>query len=128
LKVGDTIVAVDGKKIKTGDELVNEISSRKPGTKAAIACVRGGKEDKATVTIADREKLFGTDNADDEQASTDKPGDNKLGLSVKALTPQIAEQMDVPANKGVLVQDVKPQSFAEDVGLQRGNIILEINR
>jgi serine protease Do len=128
LKVGDTIVAVDGKKIKTGDELVNEISSRKPGTKAAITYVRGGKEDKATVTIADREKLFGTDNADDEQASTDKPGDNKLGLSVKALTPQIAEQMDVPANKGVLVQDVKPQSFAEDVGLQRGNIILEINR
>ena len=47
---------------------------------------------------------------------------------MKALTPQIAEQLDVPANKGVIVQDVKPNSFAEDVGLQRGNIILEINR
>ena len=128
LKVGDTIIAVDGKKIKTGDELVNEISSRKPGTKAAITYVRGGKEDKASVTIADREKLFGQDTNDEEQASNEKPADNKLGLSVKALTPQIAEQLDVPANKGVIVQDVKPNSFAEDVGLQRGNIILEINR
>jgi serine protease Do len=128
LKVGDTITAVDGKKIKSGDELVSDISARKPGTKAAISYVRNGKEDKATVTIADREKLFGTGDQEDEQASAEKPGDNKLGVAVKALTPQLAEQLDVPANKGVLVQDVKPNSFAEDVGLQRGNIILEINR
>lgn len=128
LKVGDTIVAVDGKKIKTGDELVNEISGRKPGTKTAVTYVRGGKEDKANVTIADREKLFGSDTNDEEQASAERPVDNKLGLAVKSLTPQIAEQMDVPPNKGVIVQDVKPNSFGEDVGLQRGNIILEINR
>ena len=73
-------------------------------------------------------KLFGASDQEDEQASAERPGDNKLGVAVKALTPQLAEQLDVPANKGVLVQDVKPNSFAEDVGLQRGNIILEINR
>jgi serine protease Do len=128
LKVGDTITAVDGKKIKSGDELVNDISGRKPGSKASVTYVRNGKEDKASVTIADREKLFGNSDQEDEQASNNKPADSKLGLSVKSLTPQIAEQLDVPANKGVLVQDVKPGSFAEDVGLQRGNIILEINR
>jgi serine protease Do len=108
LKVGDTITAVDGKKIKSGDELVNDISGRKPGSKANVTYVRNGKED--------------------EQASNDKPADLKLGLSVKSLTPQIAEQLDLPANKGVLVQEVKPGSFAEDVGLQRGNVVLEINR
>jgi serine protease Do len=128
LKVGDTITAVDGKKIKTGDELVNEISSRKPGSKTTVTYVRSGKEDKAAVTIADREKLFGGGDQDDEQASNDKPADSKLGLSVKSLTPQIAEQLDLPPNKGVIVQDVKPGSFAEDIGLQRGNLILEINR
>jgi serine protease Do len=128
LKVGDTITAVDGKKIKTGDELVNDISSRKPGTKSELTIVRGGKEQKLAVTIADREKLFGSGDQDEEQASANTPVDNKLGLSVKSLTPQIAQQMDIPPNQGVLVQDVKPGSFAEDVGLQRGNIILEVNK
>jgi serine protease Do len=128
LKVGDTITAVDGKKIKTGDELVNDISSRKPGTKSDLTIVRGGKEQKISVTIADREKLFGSGDQEDEQASNNTPADNKLGLSVKSLTPQIAQQMDIPPNQGVLVQDVKPGSFAEDVGLQRGNIILEVNK
>lgn len=128
VKVGDTIIAVDGKKIKTGDELVNEISQRKPGSKATLTYVRSGKEAKTTVTIADREKLFPSGDPRDEQASNDGPVDNKLGLSVRSLTPQLSQQMDVPANTGVLVQEVKPSSFADDVGLQRGMIILEINR
>ena len=40
----------------------------------------------------------------------------------------MADRLDVPAGKGVIVQDVKPGSFAEDVGLSRGDIILEINK
>ena len=128
LKVGDTITAVDDKKIKNGDELVNEISGRKPGSKANLTVVRNGKEQKIAVTIADREKLFGNGGDEDEQADNSQPADNKLGVSVKALTPQIAQQLDLPAGKGVLVQEVKPGSFAEDTGLQRGNIILEINK
>jgi serine protease Do len=40
----------------------------------------------------------------------------------------MAERLDMPAGKGVVVQDVKPGSFAEDVGLGRGDIILEINK
>jgi serine protease Do len=40
----------------------------------------------------------------------------------------MADRLDVPANKGVIVQEVKPGSFAEDVGLTRGDIILEVNK
>ena len=40
----------------------------------------------------------------------------------------MADRLDVPAGKGVIVQDVKTGSFAEDVGLSRGDIILEINK
>ena len=40
----------------------------------------------------------------------------------------MADRLDVPANKGVIVQDVKSGSFAEDVGLTRGDVILEINK
>src|SRR5271157_850387 len=58
LKIGDTITSVDGKDVKSGDDLVADIASRKPGSKAKLAFVRNGKKEDATVTIADRSKLF----------------------------------------------------------------------
>jgi serine protease Do len=47
---------------------------------------------------------------------------------VRKLTPEMADRLDMPNGKGVIVQDVKPGSFAEDVNLGRGDIILEINK
>jgi serine protease Do len=129
LKVGDTITTVDGKKVSKGAELVADIASRKPGAKVQVGFVRNGKLQETTVTIADRAKLFAArlnedDNGNDE--STPKP--SKFGVTVRKLTPEMAERLDMPAGKGVIVQDVKPGSFAEDVNLNRGDIILEINK
>ena len=61
-------------------------------------------------------------------ASKAGPKESKLGVSVRSLTQDMADRLDVPADKGVIVQDVKSGSFAEDVGLTRGDIILEINK
>src|ERR1700676_727774 len=44
IKVGDTIITVDGKAVKNGDDLVSNIASRKPGTKIALGFVRNGKK------------------------------------------------------------------------------------
>ena len=129
LKVGDTITAVDGKQIKDGNELVSEISARKPGTKAKLGYIRGGKQAETTVTIADRAKLFASnDGEDDESGPEGKPAESKFGVSVKSITPDIADRLQVTSGKGVIVQDVKLGSFGEDAGLQRGDIILEVNR
>ena len=129
LKVGDTIVSVDGKPVKTGDELVAEIASRKPGAKAALGYVRNGKKEEATVTIADRAKLFAARLTDDEDNGEEPaPKESKLGLQVRTLTSDMADRLDVPAGKGVVVQDVKPGSFAEDTGLARGDVVLEVNK
>jgi serine protease Do len=129
LKVGDTITSVDGKPIKDGNELVTEISARKPGTKATLGYVRGGKSGDASVTIADRAKLFASNDGDEEdESAAGKPSESKFGLSVRNVSPEIAERLQVPAGKGVIVQDVKPGSFAEDAGVSRGDVILEINK
>jgi serine protease Do len=129
LKVGDTITSVDGRQIKDGNELVTEISARRPGTKATLGYIRGGKTGDATVTIADRAKLFASNDGDSEDdTGSGKPVESKFGLSVKNLTPDIAERLQVPAGKGVIVQEVKPGSFAEDAGVTRGDVILEVNR
>src|SRR3989449_960786 len=129
LKVGDTITTVDGKPVKNGDELVADIASRKPGTKVTLGLIRNGKKQDATITVADRAKLFASRLGEEEEGNGDNtPKESKLGLSVRALTQDMADRLDVPAGKGVIVQEVKPGSFAEDVGLQRGDIILEVNK
>jgi serine protease Do len=129
LRVGDTIVSIDGKNIKTGDELVADIASRKPGSKVDVGLIRNGKKQDASVTIADRAKLFAARLGEDEESGEEStPKESKLGLSVRGITPDVADRLEIPANKGVIVQDVKPGSFADDTGLSRGDVILEINK
>ena len=129
LKVGDTITAVDGKEIKNGDELVADIANKKPGTKAKLTIVRNGKKQDTTVTVADRSKLLGSRLGEEEESSDqEQPKESKFGVTVRPLTPEIADRLDVPAGKGVIVQDVKPGAFGDDVGLNRGDVILEINK
>ena len=52
----------------------------------------------------------------------------KLGLTVQTLTPEIAQNLGVDDVKGVVVTAVESGSAAEDAGLRRGDIILEVNR
>ncbi len=129
LKVGDTIVSVDGKTVKNGDELVADIASRKPGSKVALGYYRNGKKDEAQVTVADRAKLFASRLGEDEEGGPESsPRQSKFGVTVRALTPEMADRLNVPSGQGVVVQDLKPGSFGDDVGLTRGDVILEINK
>ncbi len=130
IRVGDTIVSVDGKQIRDGNELVSEISARKPGNKVKLGYIRAGKQGEAAVTIADRAKLFASnDGEEDDNGPGGQPPSSKFGVSVRNVTPDLAERLQIPAGKGVVVQDVKPGSFADDeAGLQRGDVILEVNR
>src|SRR5580692_3364374 len=129
LKVGDTITTVDGKKVTKGSELVADIASRRPGAKVQLEFLRNGKKQDTTVTIADRSKLFAARLNEDEGGNDENtPKQDKFGITVRRLTPEMAERLDMPAGKGVIVQDVKAGSFAEDINLGRGDVILEVNK
>jgi len=129
LKIGDTITSVDGRDLKTGDDLVGDIASRKPGSKARLAFVRNGKKQETTVTIADRSKLFAARlGEEDENQSEEAPKASKFGITVRSISPDMADRLGLAAGKGVVVQEVKQGSFAEDLGLNRGDVILEVNK
>ena len=129
LQTGDTITAVNGKPIKSGDELISVISSTKPGSKVNLSYVRNGAQKDAKVTVADRTKLFPdrTDNAE-ESSDEPKPSPTKLGISVRGITPEMAQRLGTPEGKGVQVTEVKPDSFADDIGVSTGDAILQVNR
>jgi serine protease Do len=91
--------------------------------------LRNGKAQETAVTIADRAKLFAARLGDEQETDDESaPKQSKFGVTVRKVTPEMADRLDMPAGKGVIVQDVKPGSFAEDVNLGRGDIILEVNK
>jgi serine protease Do len=128
LKVGDIIITVDGHSIKDGDELVSEITSRRPGSTIRLGYLRDGKQADTTVTIGDLDKVFadqGPQVSENGPVEKGDAGEAKLGLMVHELSPATAAKIHT---QGVIVQSVRSGSFADLKGLEPGLIITRINR
>jgi len=119
---GDIIMAVNGQPVRDNRELRLTISQMAPGTPVKLLLFRAGKERETTVTLGELP-------VDKAVAEAEQPkGSSFNGLSVDNLTPQIARQLELPANTvGVLVTGVEDGSAAADGGLQRGDVIQEVN-
>jgi serine protease Do len=127
LKPGDIITTLDGRQIKDGDDLVNEIASRRPGSSIRLGYLRDGKTADATVTIGDRDKVFadlGQQQSQNQPDTHSEPGD-KLGIQVRDASPQTASKLHTP---GVVIQSVRSGSFADLQGLEPGLLITRINK
>ncbi|MBV8208011.1 MAG: Do family serine endopeptidase [Acidobacteria bacterium] len=130
LRPGDTITSVNGQPVKNGDELVSDITKVRPGTKVTLGYLdQNGAQKQASIVVADRAKLYGENANDNEQAQEQgQPEESKLGVTARTLTPEMADRMDLQGTKGVIVSDVKPGTFADDIGLERGMVILQVNK
>ncbi len=125
----DVIVSVDGKSIKTGDELIAIVSMKHPGTTVSLGVLRGGKQITIACGIVDRSKLYENQaNAGDEsnESGTSDAGQSKFGITVQAVPQQLQSRLHITG--GVAVTSVKPGSFADSIGLGQGAVIVEINR
>jgi serine protease Do len=126
LKGGDVISAVNGTPIKTGNDLVNPIASAPIGSKIKITYYRDKQERETSATVEDRTHVFPNtagrvSNAPDDSAPAE------FGLRVENLTPDKAQHVGVEGQKGVLVSEVEPTSFADDIGFGAGDLISEVN-
>src|SRR5271156_2126597 len=127
LKGGDVITSVNGKPVKTGNDLGNTIAQAPIGSKVKLNYVRDRAAKETTAVVEDRTRVFPT------QAGRvgDQPGEAapaEFGLRVDSLTPDRASHVGMEGQRGVLVTDVDPASFADDLGFGRGDVITEINR
>jgi serine protease Do len=126
LQSGDVITSVNGKPVHTGSDLVNPIASTTVGGSIRVTYVRDKKEHEATLTVADRTKIF-PDRTANGGNNDNGPTPVEFGLRVEDLGTDRARRAGFEDMKGVLVTEVDPASFAEDIGFVRGDVITEVN-
>jgi serine protease Do len=129
LRPYDVIVSVDGQPVKTHDRLIREIAERQPGSSARLEYVRDGRTLSASIKLAERPRQPIDRATTTAERSTQRTGPGELGLSLIEIDDSNAHRFDIPAGMtGLLVQRVEPLSPAYDGAIERGAIILEINR
>jgi len=120
---GDVIVGLNGQKVQDSTELPRMVAAMAPGTKATVEVMRSGKKMSIPVTL-------GTLPEEKEAAVKNQPADAEehIGLRVEAITPEVARSLRLDNTKGVVVSRVAPDSPAAEAGIQRGDVVREINR
>ncbi len=121
LQPEDVVLAADGRKIENNGDLSRYIASKAPGTTVKLDVLHGKERKTASVTL-------GTFADQPSERAADESGRSKLGMTIRDLTPQIAERLNLPrGTRGVVVMDVEAGEAAEDAQLQRGDVIVSVN-
>lgn len=120
IKVGDVIVEINGKSIKDTHELLLTIASLHVGERVLIKGLRDGKEISFQVVVAERK--------DKPEIALTKKSGGYFGISVQEITKDLAKQMGVSHDAGVIVTNVEEGSPADDVGIQTQDIIIQVNK
>ena len=124
------IVGLNGKDITDMNSFQLAVSECVPGSSATVKLLRNGRPKTVTVTLTELP-------VEVEQSGNDQkmPGSGNSmidaldGIKVADLEPEVRRQLGVPPGvRGALVYGLEPASNSADAGLQRGDVIMEINR
>lgn len=126
----DVIVSIDGIPIHDGEQLIEVVASTPVDNTVPVIILRDGKRRTMQVKIADRAELFATELGLAEADEPDGPDEEKvdLGIAVTNMTPKSREQLEYEGDAGLLINDIDPGSFADDLGLLVNDIIVAVNR
>jgi serine protease Do len=130
LRPYDVIVKFDGEEVASDDELIRAIAAKAPGTAAEFVVLRDGREFPVSVKLAERPGRGAVQTA--PAGGVSKSGgsdDSLLGLAVRDLDASAFNRLALPGStRGVLISRVETSSAAADAGLERGDVLLELNR
>ena len=121
LKPGDVVLTADGRAIEDSSALSRYIASKAPGTSVRLQVLRDGALQTMALTL-------GTFPEEGDRDETVQARGEKLGMTLRDLTPSVAQQLQLPRDtRGVVVMSVEGGEEAEDAGLQRGDVIVSVN-
>lgn len=130
LRVYDVIVAVDGIPVRDNDALIGRIAATLPGTNTTLSVMRDGRALSLLIKLAERPLREARREAgpDDERTPSALRG-GALGVSVRELDRDFGERFTAPpGTRGVIVSRVDPLGPAYDGGIERGHVVIEVNR
>ena len=125
---GDVIIAMDGSPTNDVNAFRNHVASMTPGTEVTLTIMRDNREQKFKVSLGE---VSAENTKAGEQSDTgpNAGGAGKLGVTVEPLTPEIASELNLrPGTQGVVVDSVDPAGPAAAAGIQRADVIQEVNR
>ncbi len=119
IKVGDVITEFDGKEVKDSGDLPIIVARTPVDKKVRMKVLRDKKELVLNVAVGELK---------DEEIVAAAPEKGELGLTVQRLTPQMAEGLGLEKSEGVVVTAVEPGSVADEAGIRRGDVLMEVDR
>jgi serine protease Do len=125
LQKGDVITALNGQKVSDYHDLRLRISQTAPNTAVKLEVYRNGQKQEMSATLSEFPEKA--------QTAENTPGQGETpaleGVQVENLTSEITQQLNLPSGThGVIITRVDPNSTAAETGLQRGDVIQEVNR
>ena len=128
IRSGDVIVAFNGKPMADGHELQLAVSDCSPGSAATVKLIRNRASKTLEVTLGELPKQGGASGAEPSDADALK-SDALEGVMVSDLDRNARQQLRIPEYiQGALVEEVEADSNAAAAGLQKGDVLVEINR
>ena len=122
LERGDIIVDFNQTEIGDSRELPALVAQTPVGTQAKVGVLRGGQSQTLTVTLGELQD-------EQVQLAGGEAGTRNWGMTVADITPEIRRQLQLDAAQtGIVVSEVEPGSAAQRAGIQRGDVIEEVNR
>ncbi len=119
LQQGDIIIGYNGTDVENVTQLRKLVAETKPGETATLKVFRNKNIDVVKIKIVEQES--------NDQPAEDNDTETDLGLTLRDITPEIAQQLNTKLNKGAVVVNVDPGSQAFRSGIQPGDIILQLN-
>jgi len=119
MRPGDFILSINGKDVKSRDEVVRAVGDLRAGERAEFEVVRGGEQEILNVRIGER--------LEQEEILSNQ---NKLwpGMTIVPLTDEAKEQLEIDKSQGgVLVANVERGTKAFVHGVRPYDIITAIN-
>jgi serine protease Do len=129
----DVITSLDDRAIANDDQLIREIAGRAPGSAARLRLLRDGHDQTLVVKLSERPARERADKPDAPVGPPEKskadPDALLLGLTVRDIDRTTADRLELPKQmRGVLIARVEAISTSFDAGIERGTVLLEINR
>jgi serine protease Do len=123
LQPGDVVLEFDGKPMEAPGDLQRAVGLASPGDTARVKVWRDQAERTVQIKIGEA-----PEEREARAPGRRAPRPTALGLDVRPLTPEMARQLNLGSTDGVVVVQVQDGSPAEEAGVQRGDVIREINR